>query len=134
MPDSENSAREEGISFSQAIRTSAFWVFALSISFFGLVSAGIGLHNEDILLERGFDTEMYHFLLLLSIPFGLISNLGIGLLTRYINIKYVLALSLFFTGMVKFLFPFIETPAQVYAYTIVLAISSGGLSVLFFIA
>ncbi|MDR0699570.1 MAG: MFS transporter [Tannerella sp.] len=125
---------EYGIPFSQAIRTAAFWVFALSISFFGLVSAGIGLYNEDILSERGFDANMYHFLLLLPIPFGLMSNLGVGLLTRYINIKYVLALSLFFTGLVKFLFPFIETPEQVYAYTIVLAISGGGLSVLFFIA
>jgi MFS family permease len=134
-PAPENPAEEEdGLSFSQAIATGAFWVFALSISFFGLVSAGIGLYNEDILSERGFDAKMYHFLLLLPIPFGLMSNLGVGLLTRYVNIKYVLALSLFFTGLVKFLFPFIETPAQVYAYTIVLAISGGGLSVLFFIA
>jgi MFS family permease len=131
---SGNSTEAYGIPFSQAICTVAFWVFALSISFFGFISAGIGLYNEDILSERGFDAEMYHFLLLLPIPFGLMSNLGVGLLTRYIPIKYVLALSLFFTGLVKFLFPFIETPAQVYAYTIVLAISGGGLSVLFFIA
>ncbi|MDR0575119.1 MAG: MFS transporter [Tannerella sp.] len=134
IPEPEDCIEEDGIPFSKATGTAAFWVFALSISFFGLISSGIGLHNEDILLERGFDAKMYHFLLLLPIPFGLMSNLVVGLLTRRFRIKYILALSLLFTGLVKFLFPFIQTPAQVYAYTIVLAISGGGLSVLFFIA
>jgi MFS family permease len=130
----ENSVEPDGIPFARAIRTPSFWIFGLSISFFGLVSSGIGLNNEDILSERGFDVKMYHFLMILPLPFGLLSNLAIGYLARYVRITYLLIFSLFFTGLAKFLFPFIQTPAQVYAYTIVLAVAGGGLSVLFFIA
>jgi MFS family permease len=133
-PVSQPSSEVEGIPFFRAICTAAFWVFALSISFFNLVSSGIGLHNEDILLERGFDAKMYHFLMILPLPFGLLSNLVIGYLARYVRISYLLAFSLFFTGIAKFLFPFIQTSAQVYAYTIIFSIAGGGLTVLFFIA
>lgn len=76
---------------------------------------------------------MYYFLMVLPIPFALASNLTIGYLARTIRITHLLAFSLFFTGLVKLLFPFIQTAPQVYAYTIVLAISGGGLTVLFFI-
>ena len=97
------------------------------------MSAGIGLYNEDILYERGFDTQMFYFLKVLPIPFALASNLLNGYLARRIKITYLLAFSLFFTGLVKLLFPFIQTAPQVYAYTIALSISGGGLTVLFFI-
>ena len=131
----ENSVTQDaGIPFSKALCTAAFWVFGLSISFFNLVSSGVGLHNEDILFERGFDTKMYHFLMVLPIPFALASNLGIGLLARYVRINYLLAFSLLFTGLAKFMFPLVQIPAHVYIYTIVLAIAGGGLTVLFFIA
>ena len=133
-PLQETDAETVGMPFLESLRTRAFWVFGLSISFFGLVSSGIGLHNEDILKERGFDTQMYHFLMVLPLPFGLLSNLVIGYLARRIKITYLLAFSLFFTGIAKFLFPFINTPAQVYAYTVIFAFAGGGLSVLFFIA
>ena len=132
--DTETEAETTGMPFFKSLRTRAFWVFGLSISFFGLVSSGIGLHNEDILKERGFSTQMYHILMVLPLPFGLLSNLVIGYLTRRIKITYLLAFSLFFTGIAKFIFPFIHTPAQVYAYTIIFAFAGGGLSVLFFIA
>jgi len=127
-------SKPEGIPFLESLRTPAFWIFALSISFFGLVSSGIGLYNEDILQERGFDTRMYHFLMVLPLPFGLLSNLIVGYLARRIRITYLLAFCLFFTGFAKFLFPLIQTSTQVYAYTIILSFAGGGLSVLFFIA
>ena len=123
----------EGVPFSKAICTQEFWLFALSISFFGLVSSGIGLYNQDILNERGFDAKTYRSLMVVGVPFGLLSNLMIGVLVRYVRISYLLAFSLFFTGLGKLLFPFIQTQSQVYAYTMILAFAGGGLSVLFFI-
>lgn len=39
----------------QALRTPAFWVFALGSSVYGLIASGIALFNESILAERGFD-------------------------------------------------------------------------------
>jgi MFS family permease len=131
--NADSSHPQQGIPFSRAIRTSIFWIFAISIAFFGLINSGIALYNEDILSERGFDAQMYYFLMVLPLPFALASNLIIGYLARHVKITYLLAFSLFFTGLVKLLFPFIQTAPQVYAYTITLAISGGGLTVLFFI-
>jgi hypothetical protein len=43
-----------GYTWQQALRTPAFWVFALASSVYNLVASGIGLFNESILVERGF--------------------------------------------------------------------------------
>ena len=44
----------------EALRTPAFWVFAIASSLYGLVASGIGLFNESILAERGFAPDVYH--------------------------------------------------------------------------
>ena len=132
--ENEHKETEDGVSFYQALCTPAFWVFALSISFFGLVASGIGLFNQDILSERGFDAQMYYRVMVLAVPFGLLGNLGVGILARYVHISRLLALSLFLSGISKLLFPWIHTETQIYAYTILKSLSGGGLSVLFFIA
>ena len=44
---------QEGSTLSTALRTRAFWVFAVGASLYGLVASGIGLFNEAILAERG---------------------------------------------------------------------------------
>src|SRR2546427_9564237 len=60
QPDSERTieaAREQvaasGYQVIEALRTPAFWVFAIGTSLYGLVASGIGLFNESILAERG---------------------------------------------------------------------------------
>jgi MFS family permease len=122
------------IPYRLAIRTNIFWVFALSISLFGLINSGVGLYNESILAERGFDAQTYYILLALGMPFALISNLGVGYLAqKKVKLTYLLFFSLLFMGLLKFAFPFIQTIPQVYAYTIALSLSAGALTVLFFI-
>lgn len=129
----ETAENQKSISYSRAIRTNVFWIFALSISFFGLINSGIALYNQNILAERGFDAQMYYSLMVLPLPFALASNLGFGYLARYVKITYLLAFALFLMGLLKFAFPFIQSAPQVYAYTIALSISGGALTVLFFI-
>ena len=98
-----------GMSCREALWTPAFWIFALAASFYGLVVSGIGLFNESILAERGFDTVMYHRLLVIPLPFALLCNLLAGWLCRYIKIHYVLAGTLFPMAVALFLFPVIQT-------------------------
>ena len=121
------------IPFSLAIKTSIFWIFALSISFFGLVNSGVALFNENILAERGFDREMYHLLMIIPWPFALATNLGVGYLARKVKVSYLLFGSLLLMGLLKVIFPFIQTAPQIIAYTIALGFSAGALTVLFFI-
>ena len=121
-----------GLSCSEALRTPAFWVFALAASFYGLVVSGIGLFNESILLERGFDTAMYHKILVIGIPFSLLCNILAGWISRYVKIYYVLAGTLFPMSLALFLFPWIKTSWQIYGYTCIMSGTGGAITVLFF--
>ncbi|HBT77998.1 MAG TPA: MFS transporter [Planctomycetaceae bacterium] len=123
-----------GMTCRQALWTPAFWIFALAASFYGLVVSGIGLFNESILAERGFDTAMYHRLLVLPLPFALFCNVLAGYLCRYVKIHYVLAGTLFPMSVALFLFPLIRTDWQVYCYAFLMSGTGGAVTVLFFSA
>src|SRR5262249_12808121 len=53
-------AGSEGLSLRDALGTSAFWVFGGATSLYGLVASGLGLFNEAVLAERGFNQATYH--------------------------------------------------------------------------
>ena len=55
----------------EALRSPAFWVFALASSVYGLVASGIGLLNESILAERGFAPDIYYTALAVTAITGL---------------------------------------------------------------
>ena len=67
-PDGEQSGKRQdqmpddltGHTWSEALATPAFWVFALGTALYGLVASGIGLFNESILAERGFGARVYY--------------------------------------------------------------------------
>src|SRR6185295_7009588 len=56
----------------EALRSPAFWVFAMASSIYGLVASGIGLLNESILVERGFTPEVYRNALAVTAITGLL--------------------------------------------------------------
>jgi hypothetical protein len=64
--DEENADRAESrngtsdFNLGEALRSVAFWLFALSSALFGLVYSGISLFNQSILEQRGFDASTYH--------------------------------------------------------------------------
>src|SRR5438874_1082057 len=59
-PDGTNGeVAERSLTPGAALRTPAFWVFALATSFYGLVSSALTLFNESLLAERGFDRDVY---------------------------------------------------------------------------
>ena len=55
--DGSESANQEwsDLTLTQALRSPAFWIFALSSAIFALAYSGISLFNESILVERGFE-------------------------------------------------------------------------------
>src|ERR1051326_1804092 len=62
MHDATAKDAQNGPDFTwlEALWTPAFWVFAIASSLYNLIASGIGLFNESILNERGFDAGMYH--------------------------------------------------------------------------
>ena len=72
----------EGATLGEALRTPAFWVFALASSAYGLVASGIALFNESILAERGFDPATYYRSLVVTALTALVGNFAGGALRR----------------------------------------------------
>lgn len=134
MTDESGNEILTGLSCRDALWTPAFWIFSFAASFYGLVVSGIGLFNESILAERGFDTAMYHRLLVLPLPFALFCNLLAGWLCRYVKIHYVLTGTLFPMAAALFLFPLIRTDWQIYCYAFLMSGTGGAVTVLFFSA
>ena len=62
-----------GYTLFDALRTPAFWVFAIGVALYGLVASGIGLFNESILAERGFGPGIYYQTLVITAMTGLLA-------------------------------------------------------------
>ncbi len=117
---------------SEALRTPAFWVFGLGSALYGLVASGIGLFNESILAERGFDASAYHLTLAVTAMTALAGNfLGGWLAGRWpLGRLMAVALALLATGLVTL--PHLRTMAGLMAQAVVMGLAGGFVTVLFF--
>lgn len=115
-----------------ALRSPAFWVFALSSSLFGLVYSGIALFNESILAERGFDATTYHTVLAISALLGLIANFGGGWLATRWPIQRVMGLGMAALGGALVGLPLVRTYTHVVLYGITMGVAGGIVTVVFF--
>ena len=116
----------------EALRSPAFWIFALSSSVFGLVYSGISLFNESILAERGFDASVYHTVLVVSTMLGLLANFGGGWLATRWPIQRVAGLGMAVLAVALFALPLVRTYTHVMLYGIAMGIAGGVVTVVFF--
>jgi cyanate permease len=125
---------ETSRTLGQALRTPAFWTFAVAVSFYGMVAAGTSLFNESI-LQTLFpeDTKrIFVNVTRLAIPVGLASNLlGGWLLTRW-PMSRMLAGAMIALAAALAAFPSLAAEWQVYLYAAVLAAAGGVITVCFF--
>lgn len=121
-----------GATLGEALRTSAFWVFALCSSVYGLVASGIALFNESILAERGFDPSTYHRTLVITALTGLLGNFGGGLLAERWSMRRVLVIAMALLGASLAALPRVGTQAHVVAYAVVMGLAGGFVMVVFF--
>lgn len=134
-PDSSESGVgvEVGATLAQALATPGFWVFALSIAFFGLISSGLSLFSQYVLEERGFGEQVFHHTLIIGLLAGLVSNLLTGAAARYWPLPRLLACSLLVLSFALGMFPCLSRLWQVYSYATLMGVAGGMLTVLFFI-
>jgi len=116
----------------EALRSPAFWIFALASSVYGLVASGIGLLNESILAERGFQPDVYYRALAVTAITGLAGNFAAGALGSRVSIRTILvtALAVLAGGLVAL--AHVSTEAQVMAQAVAMGISGGFITVVFF--
>jgi len=116
----------------EALRTRVFWVFALAVSYYGMVVAGTSLFVQGLLQERGLHDDEYLNATILGIPFGLAANMLGGFLAPRVSMGRLLAVALVMLTAALAAFPWLNSDLLVYAYAIVLASAGGVISVVFY--
>jgi MFS family permease len=116
----------------EAVRSPAFWVFALSSSVFGLVYSGISLFNQSILEQRGFDATTYHVVLVISTMVGLVANFAGGWLASRWSMQKLMGVGMGVLAVALVALPQVQTFTHVVLYGIAMGISGGVVTVVFF--
>jgi MFS family permease len=123
---------DDGLSLPAALRTPAFWVFAGATSLFGLVSSGLGLFNEAVLAERGFDQQTYVRFLAATSIIALAGQLACGWLTLRWSMQRLLGLALLIYAAALAALPLLATLSQLWIFAALIGLSGGMITVIFF--
>jgi MFS family permease len=121
-----------GLSLAAALRTPAFWVFAIATSLFGLVSSGLGLFNEAVLAERGFDQPTYVRFLAGTAIVGLFGQLGCGWLSLRWSLQRLLGLSLAIYALTLLALPLLRSQWDLWFVAVLFGVAGGMITVIFF--
>jgi MFS family permease len=131
-PDSRSTESGSDLTLGDALRSPAFWVFAMASSVFGLIYSGIALFNQSILEQRGFDAGTYHSALIISTFVGLCANFGGGWLASKISVQKLTGASMAILAASLVMLPFVTTFAHVAAYATAMGVAGGIVTVVFF--
>ncbi|HUF62980.1 MAG TPA: MFS transporter [Verrucomicrobiales bacterium] len=133
-PTQTRTAPPTGLPLSAALRTRLFWVFAGATALFGLASSGIGLFNEAILAERGFDQQTFHTFLAVSTLCALAGQMLCGWLSRSRPMPRLLAMAMFLYAGGLAALPNLHTHTQLWIFAAVFGVAAGFIAVIFFAA
>ncbi|MCC7185204.1 MAG: MFS transporter [Acidobacteria bacterium] len=129
---SETSHPRSGHRWQAALRTPAFWLFAIGTALYGLVASGIGLFNESILAERGFGPEVYYQTLVVTAITALAGNGLGGWLAGRVPLLTLLSLALGVLAAGVLALPFVTALAHVMVWAVAMGLGGGLIMVLFF--
>ena len=117
---------------AEALMTPAFWAFGFATSLYGLVSSGVSLFNESLLVERGFAKTAFYDLGTMTTVIGLASNLLTGFLATRIRINLLAAIAMSLLAAALLSLPFVTTYPQLVTYAVAMGCAGGMVTVLFF--
>jgi MFS family permease len=118
--------------WQEALRSPAFWVFALASATYNLVASGIGLFNESILAERGFAAGIYHRSLVITALTSLVGNFLGGWLAEKWSMQKLLTLAMALLAGALLSLPWLRAVWQVDIFAVVMGVSGGFVIVIFF--
>ncbi|MFC7337910.1 CynX/NimT family MFS transporter [Haloferula chungangensis] len=128
----KSAAKVPGMSLGAALQTRVFWVFAISTALFSLVSSGLGLFNEAVLAERGFDQKTFHSFLAVTTLFALVGQLLCGWLSLRRPITRLLAVAMFLYAAGLATLPLLQSHTQLWIFAAVFGVAAGFVTVIFF--
>jgi MFS family permease len=124
--------RSENFTLGQALQTWAFWIFGLATALFALVSSGLGLFNEAVLAEHGFDQKAYHNFLAVTTFAGLVGQLFCGWLALRSPLRRLLAVAMLLYSAALVLLPFVGGFSALWAFAVLIGLTGGFITVIFF--
>jgi MFS family permease len=130
--DAPDALDNDGLSLGEALQTPAFWVFAGATSLFGLVSSGLGLFNEAVLAERGFDQQTYVRFLAGTSLIALAGQLGCGWLSLRWPMQRLLGTAMLFYALAIGTLPLLTTQRQLWFFAALFGLAGGMITVMFF--
>lgn len=131
-PEGKQPAGEWGFTLGEALKTPAFWVFALSTSAFGLVASGVALFNESILADLGFSRTVYFEMLSFGVPFGLAAKFATGWLANRLPLGKLTAGALLLLAATLAGLTSLRSYGDLVTYTATSAIAGSAITVVFF--
>lgn len=123
---------DASLSLIEAVRTPAFWVFAGATALFGLVSSGLGLFQQAVLEERGFNQETYHILLAVTTLLSLLAQLGAGWLSLRYSMGTLTAVAMLLYAIALMLLPSVSSNTQLWCFAALMGVAAGIIIVIFF--
>jgi MFS family permease len=118
--------------FGEALRSGAFWLFAGAAAAFNLVASGLGLFNEAVLAERGFDQQTFHLFLAVTTLMSLGGQFLCGWLSRKYRYQTLTSLGLLVYAVGLAFIPMISRHWQLWLLASLLGIAGGMIIVIFF--
>jgi MFS family permease len=121
-----------GARLGEALRTPAFWVFALGAAVYGLVASGIALFNESILAERGFAPSTYYRSLVVTALLALVGNFAGGAFAQRGSLRRLMAAAMVLLAGALLALPLVTREGHVVIYAMVMGLAGGFVMVVFF--
>jgi MFS family permease len=132
VPADQRFESPSSTTLSGALRSPAFWVVATASSVYGLVASGIGLFNESILAEQGFEPAIYHRALAVTAITALAGNFAAGAWAARGSLRRVLVAALLILAAGLLVLPHVQSVAQVMAQAVAMGVGGGFVMVVFF--
>jgi MFS family permease len=129
---SEGRRCENSFTLVDALRTQAFWVFALATSLVGLIGSGLSLFNESVLTSQGFSKDVFYNLITLTGTVGLLTKLPIGWIGQQFPLNRLLTVGLLLQAICMATLPFVRSVPGISLYGVGMGISGTITTVLFF--
>jgi len=114
------------------MRTPLFWICGGGVALFGFAASGLGLFNEAVLAEIGFDHATYHRFLAVSTIFALAGQMLCGWLSLRRSMTSLLAFALLLYAVAFALLPHARGPVLLWTIAVIIGVSAGFITVLFF--
>jgi predicted MFS family arabinose efflux permease len=132
QPRAQTAEHGRSLTIGDALRTSAFWVYALVSALYLVIASGTSLWTELMLRERGLGAEVFRAALATTALVGILANFGGGFLGARTSLPRLLGFSSLLLLPCLLAFPHLRTQTHAIVWAAGLGAAGGVVTVVFF--